>query len=273
MLTSTLPLPALVAAGYDPRPSRTRPRPDALPAQKALLEVGGRPLVAHVAEALRNSPRVASVTVIGLAQRECNLGDDVVYLPNQPSMLENLLAGLSEITRRAPAATHVLVTGSDAPLLSAEAVTWFVDACQERTADFYMAIVARATVDARFPNNQRTWLKTRAGGFCSGDLFLMRPAAVLAQQERLRELMARRKQPARLVQTVGMGWLLRYLLGRVHPDDLHTVAARLTGLQVRPVILPFAGAAMDVDKAEQLALVRAAYARRLQTNEHRPTAP
>ncbi|MGL4651583.1 MAG: hypothetical protein ACRC1H_19405, partial [Caldilineaceae bacterium] len=55
---------------------------------------------------------------------------------------------------------------------------------------------------------------------------------------------------------VGVGWLLRALLGRVHPNDLRGAAERLAGIQMRPIILPFAGAAMDVDKPFQLEIVR-----------------
>lgn len=272
MLTSTAPLPALVIAGFDPQPRPPRrarsahaPSPQTLPVHKALLQLEGRPLIAHVIDALHACPRVAAVTVAGVGRDACNLGEAVRQLPNQPTLLQNLLGGLDAVAAHTPEASHVLLAVGDAPLLSAAAVTWFVDACQARTADGYMAIVERATLEARFPNSGRTWLRTRAGAFCSGDLFVVRPAALLAQQERLRALLARRKQPLALVQTVGVGWLLRFLLGRVHPHDLHTVAAQFTGLQVRPIILPFAGPAMDVDKPHQLEQVRAAHARFLRS--------
>lgn len=266
MITPTTPVPALVMAGYDAgrrsglRALR-RPPTGAMPAHKALLPLNGRPLVAYTVDALRSSPRVGSMTLVGFDPSECDLGNDLYFLPNRSSLLENVMAGLRAVWAREPQAPHVLVTGSDAPLLTPEAITWFVDACGARTADLYMAIVARETVLASFPEARRTWLRTRAGAFCSADLFLARPQAMLAQQARLRRLLNRRKSPAALVQTVGLRWLLRFLLGRVHPDDLRTAARQVAGVEMRPVILPFAAAAMDIDRPDHLAPVQVALAR------------
>jgi len=267
MLKPVAPLPVLVMAGHDPANARgMRLRDAGLHPHKALTELAGRPLIAHVVDALRRCPRAGTITLAGMQHNDCDFGSEsgsnLCYLPNQPSLLENVLAGLRAVAAMEPLASHVLITGSDAPLLSAEAVTWFVDGCGARTADLYMAIVERRVVEAFFPGSGRTYLRTRSGAFCSGDLFLVRPAAVLANEALLHRLLAARKSPLRIVQSVGAGWALRFLLGRIEPDDLQVAARRLLGLHARPVILPFAGAAMDVDKPFQLELVRSVHAQR-----------
>lgn len=250
------PLPVLLMAGYETGPPRAR-RSEALPAPKALIDVAGRPMICRVVDALRASPRVGAMTVAGLEQKQIDLGDDLHYLPNLPSIVENAFAGLRSIAERLPAAEHALIVNCDVPLLSAEAVTWFVDACGAHSADLYLAIAARTTVEAHFPQSRRTWTHTRAGDFCSADLMLVRPQVMLAQEAHIRSLLDQRKSPLGLARAVGVGWLLRMLLGRIHPDDLRTAGQQWAGLEARPVILPFAGAAMDVDKPWHLETARA----------------
>jgi hypothetical protein len=273
-MAAPAPLPALVLAGYDPAPLHTRPSaaPATLPGNtnlpgntaltghKALLELNGRPLVAYTLDALRGSPRVGAITVVGFERAQCDLGGGLSYLPNQPSLVENGLHGLRTIAAEIPEGTHVLVTGSDAPLLSAEAITWFVDACTPWSADLYLGVASQATIEARFPASKRTYLRLREGRFCSADLFLVRPAAVLNQEPLLRDLLARRKHPLDQVRRVGLGWILRLLAGRAGLGDADPAARRLAALSARAVPLPFAGAAMDVDKPFQLEIVRRALA-------------
>jgi hypothetical protein len=172
-MAAPAPLPALVLAGYDPAPLHTRPSaaPATLPGNtnlpgntaltghKALLELNGRPLVAYTLDALRGSPRVGAITVVGFERAQCDLGGGLSYLPNQPSLVENGLHGLRTIAAEIPEGTHVLVTGSDAPLLSAEAITWFVDACTPWSADLYLGVASQATIEARFPASKRTCAK------------------------------------------------------------------------------------------------------------------
>jgi molybdopterin-guanine dinucleotide biosynthesis protein A len=252
------PVSALVLAGYDPaHASGGGGASTSLGGHKALLEVAGRPMVAHVVEALERSPRVADITVAGIERSSLDLGSHLHYLPNRPTLLQNGLDGLRALLQRRPRTTHVLVTGSDTPLLTDAAVTWFIDGCGRRSADLYVALAERWRVEALFPSSRRTYMPTRVGPLCSADLFLVRPDVMLRHEALLQRLLSRRKSSLGLVRAVGWGWLLRLVLGRLHPDDLRLAAMRLAGVQMRPVLLPFAGAAMDVDKPFQMEMVRA----------------
>ena len=76
------------------------------------------------------------------------------------------------------------------------------------------------------------------------------------------ELERHRKRPWRLVAAIGPLTLLRFLLGML---DLEAAMHRLSGIvgaTVRTVEMPFAEAAMDVDKPADLALAEAIFGRR-----------
>ena len=60
------------------------------------------------------------------------------------------------------------------------------------------------------------------------------------------------------------GWrpLLAYLLGRLTLDDAMARASNVIGARVAAVVLPYAEAAIDVDKPADLELVETILARR-----------
>ena len=251
-------IPAVVLAGQDPG------RPDPLAAaegkpHKALIEIAGQPLIAHVVHALAASPRVGEIAVVGLppdvTDEQLGFGCPVHRLPNRAGLLDNAQAGV-DFCANLDGGSYVLVCSSDAPLLSAEAVTWFVDACRPLRRDIYWASVARAAVASVFPGARRTWLRTADGRFCSADLFLVRAAAAHSADGPLRAALARRKHPPALVRLIGPGWVVRLLLGRAHVRQLLGRVQERFGIAADVIALPFPGAAMDVDQPHHLALLR-----------------
>ena len=69
------------------------------------------------------------------------------------------------------------------------------------------------------------------------------------------KLFVQRKKPWRLVRAFGLRPLLLYLLGRLPLDRAMREASKITGSTVRAVTMPFAEAAIDVDKPEDLVAV------------------
>jgi hypothetical protein len=63
-----------------------------------------------------------------------------------------------------------------------------------------------------------------------------------------------RKRPWRLIAAFGLVPLLRYGLGRIDLEAAFRIGSRRLGLDARPVLMPFAEAAIDVDKPDDKAL-------------------
>jgi len=59
-----------------------------------------------------------------------------------------------------------------------------------------------------------------------------------------------RKRPWRLIGAFGLHALLRFATGTLTLDSAFAVASRRLDLTARPVLMPFAEAAVDVDKPE-----------------------
>ena len=242
---------ALILAGYD------REKPDEFTTQhqqphKALIPLGGRPMVSYVVDALRQCERVDQIVIVGMSEDDgLNLDVAVEYLPDQGGMLDNAMHAFAHVKQTQESGRHALLVTADAPLLRGEMIDWFLDACTPLDHDLYWAIVEQATMEQAFPVSRRTYLRLDEGRFCSGDLYVIRIDAALQYGGPLRELLESRKNVLRQVRLLGFGILLRYLFRRLRMQDVRDVASRLVNMDGTPLIVPFAEMGMDIDKPHQ----------------------
>ncbi len=242
---------ALVLAGE--RPGRPDPVAQAAGvAHKALAEVGGAPMLARVAAALRGAGvgRIAvSTSHPRVAELARALGADV--LPASPlGPSASVLQGAR--TLRAP----LLVTTADHALLEPAWIERFL-ADAPAGADVCALLAPRTAVEAADPGAHRTWL-TFADGVWSGcNLFLIRTAAGLQAVEFWRRVEAQRKRPWRMAALIGPGVLLRHALGRLTLGDAVERLGRAADVRASVVPCPYGLCAADVDSADDLRRVRA----------------
>jgi molybdopterin-guanine dinucleotide biosynthesis protein A len=90
--------------------------------EKSLLEVGGRPLVAHVAERLAPQVDRLVINANGDPARFGALGLPVVpdTMPANPGPLAGIAAGMAWGRQNLPAASHVLSMPADTPFFPAD---------------------------------------------------------------------------------------------------------------------------------------------------------
>ena len=149
----------------------------------------------------------------------------------------------------------LIVTTADHALLEAEWVRRFV-ADASADADVAVLLARRDVVEAAAPGTKRTYLRFADGDWSGCNLFLLRTPRAAAAIALWEQVEADRKRPWRIVRRLGPGLLARYLLGRLTlADALRHLGAR-AGLQAAAVASPFGLAAVDVDKPEDLDLVR-----------------
>jgi len=230
---------------------------------KALVPIGGIPMGVRVLKALSG---LANIERIGVS---C---DD----PQLVARLEGLMSGVRPPVRlerhssaRSPAASLgdfiagladgelAVVTTADHPLLRTEIIEYFVERAVERDADLVVGVVSEEEYRQRFPTGPRTFLRFADRALSGANLFLVRaPAAVRVPYFWVR-LEGVRKRPWRLISHFGVRTLFRFLRGKLTVAAALAEASRVIGARLDVVFLPFAEAAMDVDKPADLAAVKA----------------
>jgi GTP:adenosylcobinamide-phosphate guanylyltransferase len=225
---------------------------------KAFLEMGGRPLVARVLDALRACPAVDRIVAVGpQAALEAAAGAGVEVVPEQDSMVHNIEAAL----RRLPGADQVITVASDLPLLTGEVISEFLDRCPPGV-DFCYPIVPQAAVEQRFPGARKTYVKVTDGMFTGGSVLLFGAGVIDRIRPLVEQMIAARKKPWLMAQVFGWTTVMKFASGRLSIAEAEARAREITGLRARAVIIERPELALDVDadRPENLALLQAAAA-------------
>jgi len=149
----------------------------------------------------------------------------------------------------------LLVTTGDHPLLEAQWVRDLVEGTPAG-ADVSLVLAERGRVEAAAPGTRRTWLTFADGQWSGCNLFLLASPAAAKAIAAWKQVEADRKRPWRIARRLGIGTLWSYWRGKL---ALTEAIARLGGtLGVTAALVPASDgrAAIDVDKPEDLALVR-----------------
>jgi GTP:adenosylcobinamide-phosphate guanylyltransferase len=241
------PLAVLVLAGQRPEGD---PMAQAAGIRlKALLPVGGRPMLERVIEALRLSPGIGQVTV-SIPDPAALETRDVQAIRTEATPSLSVLAAIDRLP------SPLLVTTADHALLTPEMVERFVTGARALgDADLVVGLVERATIEAVEHESRRTYWRFKDGAYSGANLFYLRNPRARAAVTFWRRVEADRKRPWKIVQAFGFGLLLGYLLGRLTLDQAMVQASSRLGCRVRALPLPFGEAAIDVDKPADLAVV------------------
>jgi len=234
---------------------------------RALLDVCGVPMLVRVIRALRSSPSVGPITVSIDDEHALEGVSELAGVALHRSLASPSRSVLDFLDSRS-AGEPVLVVTADHALLTPEMVEHFATASRASGADVQIALVEEALLRAAYPETTRTYLRFRREGFSGANLFAFRGerarrvAAFWVRAEQFR------KRPWRLVSAFGPIALLLFLLRRLDLDAALERASRSIGATVRAVRMPFAEAAIDVDRRSDLELVT----RILEERERRETS-
>ncbi len=222
---------------------------------KCRIPVAGTPMIVRVVDALRQSGCISSVAVSTESEevfRDIIANSDVVHSPSQASAPASALYAISE------GCTYpVLITTGDHALLTSEMVRHVCDTASRLDADFSVGLATAETILGAYPETRRTFFRFGNDRVSGCNLFTVHSAAGLRVLERWRYMEQNRKKPWKLVFSFGFWPLLRFVTHRLSLQQaFYTVSAQL-GVRVRPLLLPFAEAAIDVDKPADKELAEA----------------
>jgi GTP:adenosylcobinamide-phosphate guanylyltransferase len=217
---------------------------------KVLALVEGQTLVERVISAARafGAPEVAVSANHPAVEAEARrLGATVLPTARGPS--ESVALAFARY------GAPLIVTTADHALLEPAWLRALVEGTPPG-ADVSLMLAQREIVQAAAPGTRRTWLRLADGHWSGCNLFLMATPAAERAATAWREVEAERKRPWRLARRLGLGTLLDYALGRLSMEAAIARLGRRIGVEAALVPAPDGRAAIDVDKPEDLALVR-----------------
>jgi CTP:molybdopterin cytidylyltransferase MocA len=248
---------AVITAGGIPKPDDPL-YPLTQGRNKALLPIGGVPMVQWIVDALAGAACIGRVVVAGLDPAEAALEcrKPLAFVPNAGSMIGNVQAGAKAVLAQNAAATHVLVVSADIPTITAEMVDWNITTSLETDHEGYYSLVPAALMEQRFPGSRRTFFKLKEGRFSGSDMNLFQTALVGHAHPAWQAIIDARKNVFKQAALVGFDTLLLMLLGRLSIAGAERAGRDRLGVRGRVFLSRYAETAMDVDKPHQYELVR-----------------
>ena len=192
-------IPAIVAAG-DRRAAKA-----VYGQSKVYLELGGRPLVAHVVAALQDVPEISEVWVVGDAERlrevfereefERELRKPLQIVPQFRNLYENIwqtyrrmLPGAGPTGRDPGTADErdwVLYLSADMPFATPQEISQFIQRSAQLDCDYACGLVTEESMRAFYPaapgepGIRMAYFNLREGRFRISNLHLVRPARIV----------------------------------------------------------------------------------------------
>jgi CTP:molybdopterin cytidylyltransferase MocA len=225
-------------------------------AHKCLIEVGGRPMISWVLDALRGARCIDRIVVVGPEGPLRSAGVDVQLIHrDEGSYPDSLGAGVE-----AASGDKVLVIAADVPLLRPEGLDRYVTDCLRSGAELCFPVVSYEEMWARFPGARKTWYDLRDGRLTKGNAVLGPRDFFLSELDRIESLFKRRKkkQWASLICQQFMRRLLARAASQAQVEAMLSsyLGVRLEAIPADP------GLAVDVDEVADVAFVDAVLRRR-----------
>ncbi|MEQ1521549.1 MAG: nucleotidyltransferase family protein [Aestuariivirga sp.] len=224
---------------------------------KCALPVNGVPMLRRVINALQKSQSIAAIAISiespaivheALAENESGIA---VIASENSAPLSAFVA-----IRKNPA-FPVLITTGDHALLTPEMVDYFCEHAGRNGADFSAGLARAEVILKAYPQSVRTFFRFGKDRVSGCNLFAIANENGLRVLEKWQYLEQSRKKPWRLVAAFGPLALVRFALGALSLDGVFSIVSQRLGLNAKPVLLPFAEAAIDVDKPSDLELAEA----------------
>jgi molybdopterin-guanine dinucleotide biosynthesis protein A len=234
-----------------------RPGPDALSEHfgtkwKALIEVGGQPMISRVVETLRKVPAIRHIVILAQSPEVAApfLRDDDRVRYHQSG--QGIANSIHAIAGSEAAPWPLFVTTADHPLLTPEMVESFLAAAN---ADVAVGMVERRSMVARFPEANRTWLKFLDGAWSGANLFALRGDAAKNALTLWAGAEKDRKHAFKLFWHFGPILALRAISRTISLRDALAKGGERIGVQAQLIPLTDPCAAIDVDKLSDHQLV------------------
>jgi GTP:adenosylcobinamide-phosphate guanylyltransferase len=215
---------------------------------KCMIDVAGTPMLTRVVQALRGVNRIDDIT-IAIEDRKL-LSDALGEMDRDVEHVQPGSSASASALRAVKSAKNfpILITTGDHPLLTPEMVRYTLEHSARLGADITVAVASQDVVSSAYPETKRTYFplaKTRVSG-CN--LFTVHNENGLRLVERWHALEQNRKKPLKLITAFGLSSIFSFVTGRLTLDRAFEIASKQLGTHIKPLLLPFAEAAIDVDK-------------------------
>lgn len=226
---------------------------------KCLIDVAGTPMIIRVLNTLRKCSHIDRIAISietadvlkGVpAFKKMPIKRRISIVKSKDQVSQSVLRAIEKANLSYP----ILITTADHALLTVDMLNHFCSTSSWSGADVTLGVAHEDVVKMAYPNAKRTFFKFSDGKFSGCNMFGLMNETGLNAVEFWQQVERERKRPWRIVKAFGFGRLASYLGGILSLTKAMEHASQLMKAHVEAVRIPFAEAAIDVDKPEDLTL-------------------
>ncbi len=238
---------------------------------KCLLPILGRRVIDWQLDALRKSPYVDEIYLLGLTEEMAKFDFPVHYVPvpTVSTFAEKLYAGLQYIRKQGKKDTIVSVSSSDTPGMTVKAVNQFYEEADKyRDYDFVQSAVTDEITKKTFPDHKRVIIRFKDIHVYPGEMYLMSEHGIIEGAKLITEVgggrtkikkknREKKNSPLipllRIVLTTPRTWpyIIKFLLGRLTMAGGEKFISIISkGMKIKAVVVDDASFGMDMDLPE-----------------------
>ncbi|MBK5211419.1 MAG: NTP transferase domain-containing protein [Coriobacteriia bacterium] len=230
---------------------------DSITPVKGLVKVLDKSMIEWVVDALREAKSVREIAIVIPDAKY--IGDELKTKVNHivecdKSFTDNALAGADVLKND----LHILGVTADIPALTPEAVDDFVEQTLRANVDFAYPLIRKEHLEEQFPGSVRTYIKIKGGPVTGGNFFLGSPEFKLRIKDTLQQLFETRKNPLKMVRTVGPRFVFNLASGKLDVTEVEKKMGELLGGPCAAIYTEYAAIGADVDKPVDLEVIEAA---------------
>jgi molybdopterin-guanine dinucleotide biosynthesis protein A len=225
---------------------------------RSFIDLLGKYMAQWVIDALDGAASVAELYVIG-QPADCGLHatKPIHFLDDQGDMVANIRSGVIQTRIDHPERAKTLIVSADIPAVKPHMVDWLASQIAANpTRIMYYNVITQPTMEARFPESNRSYVHFKEVAVCGGDLNAVDKNVFSAEQPLWQELTNARKTPLKQAGMIGLDTLLLIALRMITLESAVKKVCRRLDLDAQALLCPFAEMGMDADKPHQLAILR-----------------
>ena len=225
---------------------------------RSMIDVLGKPMAQWVIDALDGASSVAELYVIGLPA-DCGLQavKHLHFLEDQGGMIDNIRHGVLQTQKNHPERTKALLASADIPAVEPQMVDWLASQIADDPQQMlYYNVITQQTMENRFPNANRSYLRFKDVSVCGGDLNAIDKNAFAIDRPMVQKLTEARKKPLKQAGMIGFDTLLLIALRLITLQATVKRVCQRLDLEAKALLCPYAEMGMDADKPHQLAILR-----------------
>jgi len=239
---------------------------------KCLIDMDGTPMIERVLTSLRGSKHVDKILISiddpsaldGLEGLQKDVQSGAIELiQSAHNLAESVAVALDGVD-----AYPVIICTADNALQTAEMIDHFCSEFSESKADAGVSMTPAELIWSKYPDGQRRPYRFKDGKYSNCNLYAIRSRDCLIAAKPFRSGGQFAKSAKRILQAFGLVNMVLYKYGFLTLHNAYARVSKRLGIVIKPIILPFAEAPIDVDneRTEKIAL-RILKERRLEAAE------